>query len=113
MPPYSYSVSPFRSAVIAMAAAWWLAEPISRYLPGIGLVAASQPRARATVRSFRPVRTASGHPDAGECRCGFPGTALLSPSSRRVYPNALRSLKDGLGTDVPLATLDEPGTAER
>src|SRR5437016_6327883 len=37
----------------------------------------------------------------------------LSPSSRRVYSNALRSLKDGLGTDVPLATLDEPGTAER
>jgi site-specific recombinase XerD len=37
----------------------------------------------------------------------------LSLSSRRVYTNSLRSLKDGLGTDVPLATLDEPGTAQR
>jgi integrase len=35
----------------------------------------------------------------------------LSPSSRRVYTNSLRSLQDGLGADVPLATLDEPVTA--
>jgi integrase/recombinase XerD len=37
----------------------------------------------------------------------------LSPSSRRVYTTALRSLKDGLGADVPLGMLDEPGTPER
>jgi hypothetical protein len=37
----------------------------------------------------------------------------LSLSSRRVYTTALRSLKDGLGADVPLAMLDEPGTAAR
>src|SRR5438093_27234 len=36
----------------------------------------------------------------------------LSRSSRRVYTNSLRGLKDGLGADVPLATLDEPRTAE-
>ena len=36
----------------------------------------------------------------------------LSLSSRRVYSNSLRGLQDGLGADVPLATLDEPRTAE-
>jgi integrase/recombinase XerD len=37
----------------------------------------------------------------------------LSPSSRRVYTNALRSLRVGLGADIPVTTLDEPRTAEQ
>jgi integrase len=37
----------------------------------------------------------------------------LSPSSRRVYSNSLRSLRDGVGAHVPLTTLDEPQAAEQ
>ena len=37
----------------------------------------------------------------------------LSPSSQRVYTSALRELKDGLGSDTSLATLDEPHAAEQ
>ena len=35
----------------------------------------------------------------------------LSPSSQRVYTSALRELKDGLGADTSLGTLDEPHAA--
>src|SRR5437762_1251352 len=37
----------------------------------------------------------------------------LSPGSQRVYAGALLSLRDGLGADTPLATLDEPGARNR
>ena len=37
----------------------------------------------------------------------------LSPGSQRVYAGALRSLRDSLGADTPLAMLDEPGARKR
>jgi integrase len=37
----------------------------------------------------------------------------LSPGSQRVYAGGLRSLQDGLGSNTPLAMLDEPGAPKR